>query len=216
MTRARERLLLSGAVEFERWPEQRRGATTISWLGPALAPEVPALASRVLPPVHDLAVGVTHVRLRLSSPASAGDVLHRGSMSVGAPVVPSYLGGAANLEPAIPRIGQMRLLPVRSPGAGGTGPAGRTGGAGLTSTLSYTSLAELERCGYRYYLERELGMSEDRSAARFPSAGGTLEARARGTLVHGLLERLDFPRSPRTIAGGGGGPRSRAGHAHER
>ena len=26
MTRARERLLLSGAVDFERWPEQRQGA----------------------------------------------------------------------------------------------------------------------------------------------------------------------------------------------
>ena len=57
MTRARERLLLSGAVEFERWPEQRQGATMISWLGPALAAEVPALASAGSPPVHDLAVG---------------------------------------------------------------------------------------------------------------------------------------------------------------
>ena len=33
MTRARERLLLSGAVDFERWPEQRQGAPAISWLG---------------------------------------------------------------------------------------------------------------------------------------------------------------------------------------
>ncbi len=33
MTRARERLLLSGGVDFERWPEPRQGGTAISWLG---------------------------------------------------------------------------------------------------------------------------------------------------------------------------------------
>jgi ATP-dependent helicase/nuclease subunit A len=184
MTRARERLLLSGAVEFERWPEQRQGATMISWLGPALAAEVPALASSASPPVHDLAVGAAHVRLRLSSPASAGEVLDRGFMSVGAPPVPSYLRGPASLERASPPTARMPPLPLEAPGAG------------RTSTWSYTSLSELERCGYRYYLERELGMSEVRRAPRAPSARGALDARARGTLVHGLLETLDF-RSPR-------------------
>ena len=39
MTRARERLLLSAAVDFQRWPEARRGSTAISWLGPVLSPE---------------------------------------------------------------------------------------------------------------------------------------------------------------------------------
>ncbi len=135
MTRARERLLLSGAVEFAHWPEQRQGASMISWLGPALAAEVPALAACLQAPVHDLAVGGTRVRLRLSSPASAGDVLHRGSMSLGAPVVPSYLGGAGNIEGAIPGATQMRLFPVTAPRAAATGATGRT------STLSYTSLS---------------------------------------------------------------------------
>jgi ATP-dependent helicase/nuclease subunit A len=191
MTRARERLLLSGAVEFERWPEQRQGGTMISWLGPALG-DVAALASCASPAVHDLAVGATHVRLRLSSPASAGDVLDRGSMSVGAPLVPSYLRGAGNLAPASPHTTQTRPFPVTAPGAGGI------------STWSYTTLSELERCGYRYYLERELGMSEARRVIRQASAGATLEARARGTLVHRLLETLDFhsprPPSPEEVA----------------
>ena len=65
--------------------------------------------------------------------------------------------------------------------------------------LSYSSLTELERCGYRYYLERVLGLAEDRSAAaRAASAPAGLEARARGTLVHRLMELLDFsdPRAP--------------------
>jgi ATP-dependent helicase/nuclease subunit A len=62
------------------------------------------------------------------------------------------------------------------------------------ATLSYSSLTELERCGYRYYLERVLGLGEDRAAARAQDAAEGLEARARGTLVHRLLELLDFAR----------------------
>jgi ATP-dependent helicase/nuclease subunit A len=180
MTRARERLLLSGAVEFESWPKARQGGTMISWLGPALAGELPALAAAGQPAVHDLAVGAARVRLRLSSPAV--DVLQRGSMSVTAPAVPSYLRGAARLERAQPIADQLRLFAVGTPTA--------------RSTLSYSSLAELERCGYRYYLERVLGMTEQRAVPRSSSSGGALEARARGTLVHALLESLD-PRSPR-------------------
>ncbi len=117
MTRARERLLLSGAVDFEKWPEQRQGATMASWLGPALAAEVPELAAVALPALHDLAVGGAHVRMRLSSRASAGDVLRRGTMSAGAPPVPSFLRGARNLERAIPVTGQLHLFPVSAPGA---------------------------------------------------------------------------------------------------
>ncbi len=63
--------------------------------------------------------------------------------------------------------------------------------------MSYTSLAELERCGYRYYLERELRLPENRAAARSERGGG-IEARTRGTIVHSLLEAIDFarPRAP--------------------
>jgi ATP-dependent exoDNAse (exonuclease V) beta subunit len=45
MTRARERLLLSGAVDFAAWPRERPGAPPIAWLGPALASELPALCA---------------------------------------------------------------------------------------------------------------------------------------------------------------------------
>jgi ATP-dependent exoDNAse (exonuclease V) beta subunit len=46
MTRARERLLLSGAVDFASWPRERPGAPPIAWLGPALVPELPALCAQ--------------------------------------------------------------------------------------------------------------------------------------------------------------------------
>jgi ATP-dependent helicase/nuclease subunit A len=63
--------------------------------------------------------------------------------------------------------------------------------------ISYTSLAELERCGYRYYLERHLRLPERRVAAP-DSARAELDPRVRGTIVHALLEAVDFarPRAP--------------------
>ncbi|HWX44760.1 MAG TPA: UvrD-helicase domain-containing protein, partial [Solirubrobacteraceae bacterium] len=57
MTRARERLLLSGAADFERWPAPRPGGAPIAWLGPALAPELPELARTLERPVAELAMG---------------------------------------------------------------------------------------------------------------------------------------------------------------
>ncbi|MCW3020556.1 MAG: family ATPase, partial [Solirubrobacterales bacterium] len=72
------------------------------------------------------------------------------------------------------------------------GPGGVALAPALPATLSYTSLTELERCGYRYYLERVLGMPEERAAAAGAAAPGGLEARARGVLVHRLMESWEF------------------------
>jgi ATP-dependent exoDNAse (exonuclease V) beta subunit len=74
MTRARERLLLSGAVDFASWPRERPGAPPIAWLGPALAPELPALcADAAHEPAPVLNVNGTDVslRCRLNSPGTA-------------------------------------------------------------------------------------------------------------------------------------------------
>ncbi|HYN50046.1 MAG TPA: UvrD-helicase domain-containing protein [Thermoleophilaceae bacterium] len=63
------------------------------------------------------------------------------------------------------------------------------------SRLSYTSLEGYRRCSYRFYLERALRLprSEPPPAAEpLPNAG--LSALLRGTLVHELLEELDFRR----------------------
>jgi ATP-dependent exoDNAse (exonuclease V) beta subunit len=56
MTRARERLLLSGAVDFAGWPRERPGAPPIAWLGPALAPELPALCAEAVRRIPEDAV----------------------------------------------------------------------------------------------------------------------------------------------------------------
>ncbi|MEA2314784.1 MAG: hypothetical protein QOI03_1476 [Solirubrobacteraceae bacterium] len=179
MTRARELLLLSGAVDFERWPEQRQGAPTISWLGLSLAAELPALAAAadVGGDAQEVALGAradARVRLRLSTPALAATLLGLGTPRT--PIAP------ASARPAPAGV------PIRAE------ETQRTAHHDRPATLSYTTLSELERCGYRYYLERVLGLSEDRSASRAQPAQRGLEATARGTLIHRLLEELDLKR----------------------
>jgi hypothetical protein len=73
-------------------------------------------------------------------------------------------------------------------------PAAPGGEAPSLDILSYTSLAQLERCGYRYYLERELGLPERSPGSAGEALLGGLGARERGTLVHRLLETFDFTR----------------------
>jgi ATP-dependent helicase/nuclease subunit A len=80
LTRARERLLLSGSCDFERWS----GGAPITWLAPALVPELPTLARTLERPVADLAVaggGGVAARCWLNTPATVGSVLREGSLS---------------------------------------------------------------------------------------------------------------------------------------
>jgi ATP-dependent helicase/nuclease subunit A len=191
MTRARERLLLSGAVDFGRWPASRQAPTAISWLGPALAADLPALVQSGEAAEHDLpiagATGRSSVRLRLSTPATVGTVLRPESFAR-APAEPTPAGEQVPREPA---HGEQLSFPIEGAPASAPAPAPAPAPVALAS-LSYTSLSELQRCGYRYYLERVLGLSEDRSLARSDAEHRGIEARARGTLIHRLMETIDF------------------------
>jgi ATP-dependent helicase/nuclease subunit A len=203
MTRARELLLLSGSVDFARWPRQGPGATPISWLAPAIAEQLPELLAGGEPAPAELAVGPdgsARVALLLNSPASPAVALAAPPASA-APAAPggapaAEAGGAPRVarQPARPATEGSEHAPAApaAPAARAERAAGDPADGLQLSTLSYSSLAELERCGYRYYLERVLGIGEDRGAAREGAAEQGLEARARGTLVHRLMERLDF------------------------
>jgi ATP-dependent exoDNAse (exonuclease V) beta subunit len=222
MTRARELLLLSGSLDFDRRPRQGPSGTPISWLGPALSAALPELLASREASLGDLIVG-DHgalVRYRLSSPGapllgSLGESAagRRGDLSDEQRRAGSSdkAQGAAAGEAQRDVVGEA-LVGAEAPVAAGVAAADGAGASarGTTArataspglapeqeriaTLSYSSLTELERCGYRYYLERVLGLGEDRAAARAEAAPGGLEARARGTLVHRLLELLDFAR----------------------
>jgi ATP-dependent exoDNAse (exonuclease V) beta subunit len=192
MTRARELLVLSASVSFARWPRQGPGATPISWLGPAISAELPELLAKGEAPV-EMALGpagMARVGLLLNGPgAPALENLPRAQGTRqppdgGGDLVETSLAGAFAGRPAQPQAGSVaehrQASSAREPAR--------------ISTLSYSSLTELERCGYRYYLERVLGIGEDRAAARGREGEEGLEARARGTLVHRLMELLDFAR----------------------
>jgi ATP-dependent exoDNAse (exonuclease V) beta subunit len=66
------------------------------------------------------------------------------------------------------------------------------------SSLSYSALEAYRRCGYRFYVQRVLGLPDEAPARGEPAAGGEPagedDARSRGLLAHAALEELDFQR----------------------
>ncbi len=180
MTRARERLVLSGMADFGSWPKEGDTSPPISWLGPALCPgllgALEAGAGTITLPSggEEQGSAATRVRVTLSTPAGYGSVLRAPS---GGPAAVSALDAG--------------LLAPAAPSADGGGPSEPPAAPVLPPTLSYTSLSLLERCGYRYYLERVLRMPEE-GRERGETRGIGLAARDRGTLVHRVLETADL------------------------
>ena len=73
-TRAEDRLLLSGAVSFERWPPLKPGVAPIAWLAPTLVPDAPSLAASAERPNGALTV---EPRRRPARALRLQRVLHR-------------------------------------------------------------------------------------------------------------------------------------------
>jgi ATP-dependent exoDNAse (exonuclease V) beta subunit len=154
MTRARERLILSGAAKLEVWPELEGpggGGGPVAWIGPAVAERDDVAVTFVQP--EDLVARETEVRIE-----DRREAVGEPDVKVPTPPPPS--------APAPP-----------------------------VSALSYTSLSEYKRCGYRFYAERVLRLPAVRGEGAGPAPPpGALSPTERGTLVHALLERLDFRR----------------------
>ncbi|HEV2776353.1 MAG TPA: PD-(D/E)XK nuclease family protein, partial [Solirubrobacteraceae bacterium] len=95
--------------------------------------------------------------------------------------------------------------PVASPPAPRPPVPEPAGAAPAPRTLSYSRLAAWLGCGYRYYLQRELGLPDEpvaadddadaRATTEAPPPAG-LDARTRGSLVHALLEHDDGDLAP--------------------
>jgi ATP-dependent helicase/nuclease subunit A len=173
MTRAKERLIISGAARFDDWENANR-RTPVGWVASAFAPDIAARAAAVAAGADSNASFTTANGVRVS----LIDKLEQ-----------SRCEGAGLAQSAPRRAIQPRL--TRSPTP--TPPPGPHIG-----TLSYTALATYERCAYRFYAERVLGLPE---APALPEAvtpdspvlaRHTLLAAARGTLVHELLASMDF------------------------
>jgi ATP-dependent exoDNAse (exonuclease V) beta subunit len=195
MTRARERLLLSGAVDLERRACEGPNGTAISWLAPALAGDLAGLqqaAAEAGPRALVLAGpdGAGPIRCLLATPAGAAALVPP------APEPPRAPGPAAERRSSGSRPGVHPDQLTLTAAGPATAPAGVR--PERIQTLSYSSLSELERCGYRYYLERVLGLGEEHAATRAEGgrAARSLRARAQGTLVHRVLETFHFGGAP--------------------
>jgi ATP-dependent helicase/nuclease subunit A len=162
VTRARERLIVSGTVpKVDSWSAPRSNGPPIAWLGPAL---VPGIETALTPDTAEWSapngVPVTVVTAARFEPAE-----RQGSD-------PS--GGASHPpppEPGAPRE-PPRPLPV--------------------ATLSYSSLGDYAKCPYRFYLERSLRLPAAEPPPEAREDEEEFSGRLRGTITHRVLEELDF------------------------
>ncbi|MGH2804655.1 MAG: PD-(D/E)XK nuclease family protein, partial [Thermoleophilaceae bacterium] len=187
VTRAQRHLVLSGATDLEALPEPEELKEPMRWVLRGFCPAAgEARAGDPEQPegVHVDArdgreVGVRFARL---TPATAERLLpaaDRAPLRVDPGPAPA---GPAQPELGLAALPAPRALPV--------------------SRLSYSGLEAYRRCSYRFYLERALRLPQvdpPFSAEPLPEPAG-LDPLLRGTLVHALLERLDF-RRPRVPSG---------------
>ncbi|MEA2458237.1 MAG: hypothetical protein QOC95_1209, partial [Thermoleophilaceae bacterium] len=201
MTRAERRLIVSGATDTVKWEEPKPLGTPMDWVWPALAPGAKLLFESGPEGIDERADGV-RVRCVLLTPESADEVLPAADRAPAAAA-----GAVEDVEPPVtsrpefPPLTEGVPLPV--------------------ARLSYSALESYKRCPYRFYLERVVklprageplgGNAHDGTAAALGGDDGDQLALAaaevapeaigplvRGTIVHELLERIDFrrPRAP--------------------
>ena len=203
-TRAQEHLILSGATDLERRPEPQPLEEPMRWVWRGLCPDLPAEGAA------GLASGSyegreVKVRWQRCAPDTLDELLPAADRAPARPA-PAASNGHEQAPLELGAVPAPRALPV--------------------SRLSYSAIAGYERCSYRFYLERalrlpggsglepgrgrrsaaergveaalELEQPEGPGPADEPRAADELSALVRGSLVHELLEGLDFrrPRAP--------------------
>jgi ATP-dependent helicase/nuclease subunit A len=181
VTRAQERLVLSGALKFDGFIGDggATGGGPAAWLAPALVPELGEVMERGGGEVQCEGVGGVRIAVRIGRPEDLARE-PEAAPDAGAPAA-----AAPPASPAAPPASPAALVPGPAPARAGS-PVG---------ALSYSSLGEYGRCGYRFYAERVLGLPpvpEPRATAE--PAEGPRSAADRGVLLHALLEGLDFRR----------------------
>jgi ATP-dependent helicase/nuclease subunit A len=177
MTRAIDRLIVSGAIG-------ERGADTgtpIGWVLDRL--EANELEEAGEAPV-EIERGGARLLVRLdrfapaSVPAQAATVQQLELFEV------SENGGGALEAPELAPLAEVPAPPLHR-----------------VRRLSYSALSLFERCSYRYFAERVVGLRPADAAGSVPGQEG-LAATEIGDAVHGLLERVDLraPAVPEDLA----------------
>jgi ATP-dependent exoDNAse (exonuclease V) beta subunit len=198
MTRAESRLIVSGATDTGKWEPPKPLGVPMDWVWPALAPGAKLLFEGAAEGIDERSGpdgSPVRVRCVLLAPETVDEVL---PVEERAPV-------AEATAVDLPVAEAPRFAPLAA-------------GAPLPVTrLSYSALESYKRCPYRFYLERVVKMPragaklvapEAEAVARddgdqlaleaVPVAPDEMSPLLRGTIVHELLERVDFrrPRAP--------------------
>ncbi len=180
MTRAIDRLIVSGAIDPEKTSER---TTPIGWVLERLDARG-ELATAGRDPVElergggaRLLVRVDRYEPEPSDKVSLGE--ERPVAEPGQLVL--FLDGGEHAAPVAPRLPE--LVPIPEPPFE---PVRR---------LSFTALASFERCSYRYYAERLVGMRALRPVGGDGAGLGALDV---GDAVHRLLETIDL-RDPQVV-----------------
>ncbi len=179
MTRAKERLIISGAAKLDGWTEGGAvGGGAIAWIAPAFVPEL-ADAARAGTGTTAAGVGFKFVRPEDepagepepepgTSPRSAWDqTLNDSSKSADQagslpPDPPASVTESALESATRPALESAPALMPHTPPvlAPQPAPAPLPEPAPPVTTVSYSSLGEYARCGYRFYAQRVLGLPE--------------------------------------------------------
>ena len=164
MTRAIDRLIVSGSVD----PERRDARTPIGWVLDQLGVET----------LEDREIVEDDARLSLRVDRFAEEPTPEVAEEQQPAQLTLFDAAAAPAPPAaVPAL--PPLEPVAPP------PVDRV------RRLSYSALALFERCPYRFYAERLAGMRPVDGSGRIPGQAG-MAATEIGDSVHRLLERIDL------------------------
>jgi ATP-dependent helicase/nuclease subunit A len=171
MTRAIDRLIVSGAIDRERKADE---GTPIGWVLDRL--EVPDLAETGAEPAPvELEAGGARLLLRVDrhspeQPPTEAD----GAVEQLELFAVADNGGGALEAPELAPLADIPAPPLHR-----------------VRRLSYSALSLFERCSYRYFAERVVGLRPGAASGAAPGQTG-LAATEVGDAVHALLERIDL------------------------
>jgi ATP-dependent helicase/nuclease subunit A len=180
-TRAQQHLVLSGATDLEQLQEPDELKEPMRWMLRGFCPSAATGTEGAVPAsptgVHEDVREGRSVRVRWQrlTPANAGELLPPHDRAPARAEPEPSAGAVSQPELGLAALPAPRALPV--------------------SRLSYTGLEDYRRCAYRFYLEKALRLPRvDPPFAAEPLPETGIGGLLRGSLVHQLLERLDFRR----------------------
>ncbi len=189
MTRAEERLIVSGSVDRTKERDER---TPIGWVIDRLELGAELDRPEAIGPV-EVERGAAGVVLRIDRhvPASADVEIAIEPDDVAAGEASQLLlfeGAGEDVPPPAPRLRDLVEIPAAPPAH--------------VSRLSYSAISLHDRCGYRYYAERVIGMKPVSFGSDLGGDAGGLHATEIGDAVHRLLELVDLahPAAPDAAA----------------